>query len=119
MIFKKLSKTTIICLSVLLVLILFSIISFAVDSNRVDNGKKPILCIMKFGLNDGGTTVYYGLGYQIINWKRFSPDNPDKMLVGIEKHYMVGMVDPSYKPKIELMEIDDYSEGNGFSIPLI
>ena len=63
MVFKN---KKVILLSILLVIILLSCIFFMVDSKRVHNNELPIFCIRGEAYLDGGTTVYYGIGYKVI-----------------------------------------------------
>lgn len=44
-------------------------------------------------INDGGTKVYYGLGYQIIVWNQLSDDG-NEILSKIEAHFIIGIIDP-------------------------
>lgn len=52
-----------------LLLICFTIFA-AIDIVRFQDGKEPVFIVKKDHLNDGGTTVYYGIGYQLIDWKK-------------------------------------------------
>ena len=61
-------------LIILGVIIIFGLIFFAVDYNRVKNKEKPIFCIRNpAGISmDGGTIEYFGLGYKIIDFNRLN-----------------------------------------------
>ena len=41
---------------------------FIVDYNKVKNNEKPIFCILEQEVNDGGTKIYLGLGYKVIDF---------------------------------------------------
>ena len=51
-------------------IIIFGLIFFAVDYNRVKNQEKPIFCIQHPAgvIMDGGTIEYFGLGYKVIDF---------------------------------------------------
>lgn len=55
---------------VLGVLILLWIICFLVDYIRAKNNKSPIFCILERNANDGGTNIYLGLGYKVIDFHK-------------------------------------------------
>ena len=48
--------------------VLLGIIFFAIDYNRAKGKEKPIFCILKDEVNDGGTRIYLGLGYKVIDF---------------------------------------------------
>lgn len=97
-------RRIIIIFSALLIIALFSLFSYIIDSYRVDNNLAPIFIIHTEKFDDGGTAAYYGLGYQIIKWNRISSDSPDYVLVGVEKHYIFGFNTNMNEPKIDLSE---------------
>ena len=91
-------------------LICVSLVTYNIDKQRALNGETPKFIISKNGMNDGGTVMYYGFGYQIITWKQF-PGNYGEPLdddivgyyyIGIEFHYLFNMIDPMQGPSIEL-----------------
>lgn len=47
-------------------------ITYRIDSNLVNQDKKPIFVVSKALYKDGGTTDYRGLGYQVIMWHRMT-----------------------------------------------
>lgn len=49
-------------------IVLLGIIFFAIDYNRAKGKEKPIFCILKDEVNDGGTRIYLGLGYKVIDF---------------------------------------------------
>ena len=82
---------------------------YSVDCVRVDNQQKPLFCIVLIGVDDGGTKVYRGFGYQIIVWRRLT--SPGMYLYGVERHFLFGIVDPFINgPSIPLINIteDEY-----------
>ena len=62
---KKFFKIIGVILSTIVVL---GIIFFTVDYSRVQKQEKPIFCILKDEANDGGTKIYLGLGYKVIDF---------------------------------------------------
>ena len=59
-----------ICFIIIGVIVILGIVFFAVDYNRVQKQEKPIFCIKNPAgiMNDGGTIVYFGLGYKVIDF---------------------------------------------------
>lgn len=53
---------------ILTIIVVLGIIFFAVDYSRVQKQEKPIFCILKDEANDGGTKIYFGLGYKVIDF---------------------------------------------------
>jgi len=94
----------IIVILIIFIVAFISILTYIIDSQRLENHQTPIFILHTDNLNDGGTTVYYGIGYQLINWKRINPDNVNTVLVGIEKHFIIGIDIYVEKPKVELKE---------------
>lgn len=100
---KKILKNKAIIV-ILICLVLFFVVSgifYQVDYRRVVTGQEPILAIHTVRYDDGGTTCYYGLGYQIIKWKRLSSEY-GRYLTGVERHYLFGMAIPPDSPQVEL-----------------
>ena len=63
---KKINRNfTIVLLGIFLLL---ALIFFAIDYLRIQKQEKPIFCILKDEVNDGGTKIYLGLGYKIIDF---------------------------------------------------
>ncbi len=48
---------------------------FIVDYNKVKNNEKPIFCILEQEVNDGGTKIYLGLGYKVIDFNTLYPSS--------------------------------------------
>ena len=49
-----------------LIIILIGVIFFVIDFNKIIKNEKPIFCIPYKEANDGGTIIYLGLGYKVI-----------------------------------------------------
>lgn len=84
------------------------VISFSVfgviDCIRFQKDESPIFIIKKDVMNDGGTTIYYGVGYQLIDWKIIDGDETAtlKYKVGKEIH-IFNFVDPlSGEPEVTM-----------------
>ncbi len=54
------------------IIILLGIIFFAIDYNRAKNNEQPMLCVQIDEANDGGTKIYLGLGYKVIDFNTLS-----------------------------------------------
>ncbi len=67
-------------LIVILIIIILGVIFFIVDYNKVKNNEKPMFCILEQEVNDGGTKIYLGLGYKVIDFNTLSGFN--KMKIG-------------------------------------
>lgn len=57
-------------LLVIVIIAVLGIIFFTVDYNRAKNNQKPLFCIKHPGgtILDGGTIIYFGLGYKVIDF---------------------------------------------------
>lgn len=66
-------KIKIVLIIVAIIAVIWSII-FSIDYSRVKSNKLPIFCIEVAHAADGGTTIYTGLGYKVINYnvKKYS-----------------------------------------------
>lgn len=60
---------------ILLLLILCFVLFGAIDMERFQSGKKPLFIIREDNIEDGGTTVYYGIGYQLISWRKMGENS--------------------------------------------
>lgn len=60
---RKKTKRIVIMLTILILVIL---IFFIIDYRRVQRKQRPLFCIDVATYTDGGTKVYYGLGYKVI-----------------------------------------------------
>ena len=54
------------------IIILLGIIFFVIDYNRAKNNEQPMFCIQIDEVNDGGTKIYLGLGYKVIDFNTLS-----------------------------------------------
>lgn len=69
---------------------LFHIFAFYYDKNLINNDREPFFSIKTGGLKDGGTTFYYGLGYQIIQWNVLKTKNLNgKDIYGVEHGFEI------------------------------
>lgn len=57
-------------LVIIVIITVLGIIFFTVDYNRAKNNQKPLFCIKHPGgtILDGGTIIYFGLGYKVIDF---------------------------------------------------
>jgi len=79
-------KTKIKIFKVLLILIGLHFITYSIDSIRVSESRKPIFVIISLPfIKDGGSAIYYGIGYQVIKWHKFD-ENSQERLLGFEIH---------------------------------
>ena len=65
---KKSIKALIILLVMVLLVLTLGGIFFLIDNARVQQGKTPLFCLLKDEANDGGTKIYIGLGYKVIDF---------------------------------------------------
>ena len=61
---KKVLKVILI---IIVVFIALAMVFFLTDVSRAKNGEDPIFCILEDEVNDGGTKIYFGLGYKVIH----------------------------------------------------
>lgn len=94
-------KAAIAILAAITLLVIFSISFYFSDKDRVFRNEKPKFVIHEVSINDGGSKIYYGLGYQIIVWNQMTAD-PKIKLKGVETHYLFGIVNASEGPNIGL-----------------
>lgn len=66
---KKIVKTIGVIIGILIIL---GIIFFAIDYNRAKNNEQPMFCVQIDEANDGGTKIYLGLGYKVIDFNTLS-----------------------------------------------
>ncbi|GMQ63567.1 hypothetical protein [Vallitalea maricola] len=57
-----------------LIIILIPVFTYSIDSKLVLQDKKPIFVVKTGMYKDGGTTEYWGLGYQVIKWNMLTID---------------------------------------------
>lgn len=65
---------------ILIVLIVLALTFFGVDYFRVQKQEKPLFAIKTDEVNDGGTIIYTGLGYKVIDYNRL--DGYDEIKIG-------------------------------------
>lgn len=76
-----------------------------IDYNRFMDDKTPIFIVKKDGLENGGTIIYYGIGYQLINWKLLDEDSVEYYYAGKEVHFL-HYIDPlEDEPSIKLEKL--------------
>ncbi len=79
--------------------------AYHVDTSRVEGGEPPLFSICTTTLNDGGSKVYYGIGYQIIVWNQMT-SGPNRYKTGYESHLLTQFVDPLNGPNVALTNAD-------------
>ena len=72
-------------LTVGIVLLVVWTLLFAVDTLSVVNWKKPVFAVCFDGADDGGSGLYYGLGYWFKIKGNFLPDGAPGIPVGVTK----------------------------------
>ncbi len=88
-------------------LLLFISFSF-LDYRLVKKNESPIFCMPISHIKDGGTIIYAGLGYQIIDWHQLIYQNEiASYKVGVEIRYFPffkywGFLSHNITPSIEL-----------------
>ncbi len=70
----------IVIILIIIGILLLGMLFFAVDSYRIKNNKPPIFAVQYKVLKDGGTTMYIGLGYKIIDYNIIDGNN--KIYIG-------------------------------------
>lgn len=60
---------------ILIGIVLLGMLFFTVDSYRIKQNRPPIFAIQAQVLKDGGTVIYYGLGYKIIDYHTIEGKN--------------------------------------------
>lgn len=73
---KKIMK---IMLLIIFTIAALALIFFSIDYHRAYQNKPPIFCILKSEANDGGTKIYIGCGYKVIDFNRMSGYNKVKI----------------------------------------
>ncbi len=77
---KMKKKIGIVIILIIIGVLLLGMLFFAVDSYRIKNDKPPIFAVKYKVFKDGGTTMYIGLGYKIIDYNVI--DGNDKTYIG-------------------------------------
>ena len=105
---KKKTKTKI--LIVMLILIVLHFLTYLIDSKRVSESRKPIFVIISLPfIKDGGSAIYYGLGYQVIKWHKWEAANPDERLLGFEIHRIPFFKSYEDGPDPDIKYVDYYT----------
>ena len=106
-------KVLIIIGAILLLLLILSIIFFSVDYIRVQNQQNPIFAVKTDEVNDGGSIIYTGLGYKIIDYNR-AVDGYDEMKIGsIFMNYEEPKDESMEDSKLEAVVMKVYSQSLG------
>lgn len=63
-----------------LTILLLGIITYGIDAKKVAKGEAPQFCFKVEQVNDGGTLIYTGLGYKVIDYHK--ANGYDKMKLG-------------------------------------
>lgn len=67
-------------IGILILLILFAIVSRMIDTKRIEEGQKPMFCMQMAEVADGGSKIYIGLGYKVIEYNQ--ADGYQGMVIG-------------------------------------
>lgn len=90
-----------IVITMLTLMVLFTILG-RIDIYRFTNDREPLFIIKKEYVNDGGTTVYYGVGYQLISWKVIDDrDIVDITYLSGKEYHIISFRDVEDGPTIE------------------
>lgn len=99
----KLKKSMVFIISVTVLLLICFVLFGAVDIIRFRIGKAPVFIIKEEHLNDGGTTVYYGVGYQLIDWKKIDSNVISDIQYRVGREYHIfSCYDVTEGPTVEL-----------------
>lgn len=99
---KKRKKIIIIFTFIFITLLTFVLFGI-IDYNRFMNDNTPIFIVKKNCLDDGGTTEYIGVGYQLINWKFIDDEvSTIQYKVGKEVHFFCFIDLLEDEPSVEL-----------------
>ena len=103
---KKKTKIGISITAILLLCIHFA--TFAVDSRKVSEAKQPLFVVRALpAIKDGGSAIYYGVGYQVIRWHKM--EQPDKRLLAYEIHRIPFFKNFNKGPELNLKYVDYYT----------
>lgn len=111
---KKYKKVLIGFGILLCLIIIVHRITYTIDKNAINNNCKPKFASEKEVYKDGGTTVYYGFGYQIIYWNKMDVKKENNLkkygvMVGVETHTFpfYNNVAKGGQPQIQLNFIEE------------
>ncbi|MGL4107170.1 hypothetical protein [Clostridium sp. LP20] len=68
--YKGIISSIILVIAILIV----SQVTYTIDKRLIEENKEPKFVIKTDMVKDGGTTIYKGLGYQVVRWNRFLED---------------------------------------------
>ncbi|WP_156136353.1 hypothetical protein [Candidatus Soleaferrea massiliensis] len=88
-------------LTVALVFFSLSLTSYSVDLSLAKQYKKPVFSLHYMSINDGGSSYYIGLGYQIIMWRKMT-GTLSVYKMGTESYYLWGFKSCMEDPGIPL-----------------
>ncbi|MDE7398663.1 MAG: hypothetical protein K2N06_03955 [Oscillospiraceae bacterium] len=97
---KKTIKTLlIVCVVVIVLLGFFSIGTYNINVAQINNGKAPLFIFSTNVVNDGGTRIYKGLGYHIIEWSSYIEN------VDLKDEHIKKALENSNLSRLELEEL--------------
>lgn len=62
-------------IGIIFIIFFLSVITYLIDSSRTTANKKPLFAIKLEDLKDGGTKIYYGIGYKVIAYNKLNGYN--------------------------------------------
>lgn len=65
---------------IMLTILLLGVITYSIDARKVAKGETPQFCFKVDDVNDGGTRIYTGLGYKVIDYHK--TNGYDAMKIG-------------------------------------
>lgn len=78
---KKIGIVIAITVGILIItILLLGVITYGIDAKKVAKGEAPQFCFKVEQINDGGTLIYTGLGYKVIDYHK--ANGYDKMKLG-------------------------------------
>lgn len=72
-------RVIIIIASLIVATIIFAIVSYTIDSQRIRENDIPFFACQYNEASDGGTEILFGLGYHIVKWHRVIKDTDYEM----------------------------------------
>ena len=87
---KSRNKKVLFISIILLFIIVFHLLTFLIDSYKISKNKRPIFALPSVYIKDGGTTIYFGFGYQVIYWHFLtSIEENNKKIYGYKTGYEI------------------------------
>lgn len=110
--FSEIKKFAAVIACIVVILPLLHCITYSIDKTLIGKDSDPWFCKKTVGLKDGGTKVYYGLGYQIIKWNKIKIKTVNGEYIhgvehGFEIHRYPHFVDFEKGPTVDLKFIQD------------